>query len=730
MRIVGIMALIILAQLARAQFTFRVDQSIPVIKGDGELSLAWAGGLNAAQINTMDLNHDGKEDLVIFDRTTNRVLTLIQHEARYQYTPAYEVLFPAEVSSWLLLRDYDADGRKDLFTADNLGMRVYRNTTPPGALPQWEHVLFYTGFPGPKSEALLTKGLSFKINLQLNHDDLPAFVDADGDGDLDIFNPSYASSGAIEFHKNMSMERYGKPDSLDFERVTSHWAAVTDCGCGTFSFQGESCDQGGRLGHAGGKSLLVMDVDGDGDYDVLFSESNCNQLYLLRNNGSNAEPLVTTAIPYPPNSPASMVNYPTAYYEDVDFDGKKDLLVSPNLFTRESLQNNFRESLWLYKNTGSTNAPAFAAPNRDFLQENMIDVGDNAVPAFFDVDADGDLDLFIGNYGNNFRASIFYYENIGSASAPAFKFITDDFLGLSFLNFVNVRPYFADLNGDTRQDLAFTATPRFGGPTQLFYFPNNNSVGGNFSQELTGTGFYLLPFETLSITDVDLDGKPDLLVGKQNASIAYWRNTGTSKASAWSLEDESFLGLGFDAIGQYPVCAFGDLDADGKTDLIIGDQRGVLTVISNYREPDGGGVGTSDLLYNPLLEANTTHHLGGRIWPAVANIFRTDKPAVVVGNVQGGLYVLKHDGSTPLPASPRIDVYPNPVLVKVSATLHVKVDRPSFFQIITPLGQDIGQSRFLQAFQDYPIELPNLKGIYLLRFYIQGKSYTRKILVD
>ena len=64
---------------------------------------------------------------------------------------------------------------------------MYLNETGEGENPSWKQFLFYSGFEGPKSQVLLTKGFSGKINLQLQFDDLPSIGDADGDGDLRHF---------------------------------------------------------------------------------------------------------------------------------------------------------------------------------------------------------------------------------------------------------------------------------------------------------------------------------------------------------------------------------------------------------------------------------------------------------------------------------------------------------------------------------------------------------------
>src|SRR5688572_5876530 len=100
-----------------AQFTYVLDQTIAVKNEDGTLlATPWAGGLNAAHYNTLDLNADGKEDLVLFDRMGDKILTFVNDQNKYRYAPEYEDFFPDEVTNWLLLRDYNCDGKKDIFT--------------------------------------------------------------------------------------------------------------------------------------------------------------------------------------------------------------------------------------------------------------------------------------------------------------------------------------------------------------------------------------------------------------------------------------------------------------------------------------------------------------------------------------------------------------------------------------------------------------------------------------
>lgn len=720
------------AHLALAQFTYVLNQQVPVIVDQDTLTMPWAGGLNAAQFNTLDLNFDGDEDLALFDRMGNRVITFLNVDGKYVHAPEYEPFFPEATSGFMMLRDFDCDGRKDLFTKDVQGIKVFRNISEPNQPPAWEQLTFYTGFTGPRSPVLLTKGFSGKINLQLQSDDLPAIVDMDGDGDLDIMNVKFAGSSTIEYHQNFSMERYGTCDSLDFERITQYWGAVEECDCGVFAF-GEPCTTGGRQKHAGGKSLLVLDVDHDGDMDVLFSEAECTRVFQLINEGTNENPVITSAVDFPSTTPINILAFPSVYYEDVDFDGKKDLLASPNIFGREPLiPYDLRRSAWFYKNTGTNALPQFSFQQRDFLQGNMIDVGDNSVPAFFDADADGDLDMFIGTFANGNRASIFYYENTGTRTEPVFKFFTDDVIGLSFNNFTNIKPQFADVNGDAKTDLVFTASNQFGTNTNLYYVANTSSAGLNFSGQQVQSLNFPIPWnaENVLLTDINDDLLPDLLVGKLNGSLEYWQNTGTAASPDFTLTNSTYLGLGSSILRQNLSMAVADLNADGKPDLVLGDQLGRLTIIHDFKNQTDASLGTTQILFNPISETYIDQNLGGRVWPAIANIFNTNRPAIVVGNSMGGLHILQPDESQALPESPQISIYPNPVNRENSTVINISVDRPAFVYLVGITGQQLGSPILLQGQQLYQFRADGLPaGIYILHFYINGRSFARRIVI-
>jgi hypothetical protein len=714
-----------------AQFTYIIDQTIPVKDQSGEqLLMPWAGGLNAAQHNVMDLNEDGKDDLVIYDRTADRIITFLNEDNQYNYAPEYQNYFPSDITNWLLLRDFNCDGKKDIFTGHSLGIKVYINVTGPGEDLSWKHYVFRTGFGSGTSPVLLTKGFTAKINLQLQFDDLPAFIDADEDGDLDIFNVRFVGNGTVEYHQNFSMERYGTCDSLDFERITQQWGGFTECTCGVFAFNNEDCPPGGRTKHAGGKSLLMIDVDGDADLDVLFSEASCRSLALLENKGTTLAPVISTARSFPPGVPANFSIYPAAFYEDLDFDGKKDLVAIPNIFSRGDFDTNLSHSNWFYKNNGSTASPNFSFTKTNFLQDQMIDVGDNAVPAFADYDADGDYDMFIShNLSDEGPARIALYENTGTSTAPEFTLANSDMWEISQYFLYNLRIQLVDLNADAAIDLAFTATQFQSGMTRRFCKFNKSDRGLDFSgQTLIEMGDIELSYgENVFYTDVNKDGAVDILMGKATGSLQYWRNV-TDTGLTFTLEDDSYLGLGQTVLRQNIACFTSDLDGNGKTDLLLADQSGILKVVSDFREATDASGAVELAIFNPLSNEYESKNLGGRIWPAASNLFESTKPTLIIGTTLGGVSILRHDGGESLPETPTIEVYPNPL--SKDAALTIKIDRPGTLQIFSMLGQEITLPLYLPANEDNLYRMPYTSaGVYILKFLIDNRSFTRRIVI-
>jgi hypothetical protein len=723
-------------QPALAQsYSFAYDASIPLLVNGDTLNNSWAGGLNAGQYSTMHLNNDAIEDLIVFDRTTNKLTAYIaapyQNTYRYQHTPVYEQQFPEGLQFWMLLADYNNDGKKDIFTHTNLGIKVYKNISAANQL-QWELI----------ADPLETQGFSGIINLYVSSTDIPAIVDVDSDGDLDILTFDDVG-GSVEYHLNRSKDNTGTTEMLDFQKVNACWGKFRQgSGCQEFYFGVDCGPSTGRTGNVervmhSGSSLLLLDLDGDGDKDLLNGHTGCDGLAHLINQGNTTTALFTAFDKqFPASTPVDFPTFPAVYYEDLDFDGIKDLIAAPNVFDNELDKIDFTQSGWFYKNTGTSEIPQFVLQQRNFLQASMLDVGENASPAFADYDGDGDLDLFIGSRGkrdagkNIFYGAIYLYKNTGTSQNPVFELLTDDYLNLSSLQVTDIKPSFHDVNGDRVVDLIFSSTA--GRDATLQYMLNQAPRNEVFTFSINTLQRWLLSFSPTDaplLYDVDGDKDLDALVGKFNGSLEYYKNTGSNASPAYTLENASLGGLPSDPFARYLTLTVADLDNDGKPELITGDRKGVLKVYADFinklTEPF---TPITDFIWNNLQKELSSPQLNGILFPTAADLNGDNLPELIIGTQAGGIIWLtntsKGGNPTPDPDETGI-VFPNPT----SRYIYLNLPAESDVALYSVVGQIVLTQKSVPANWEVSIDLHHLPaGVYLLKI-VAGEVQTVKRIV-
>jgi hypothetical protein len=105
-------------------FRFYQSNMVKVVDNTGkDVKNAFGGGIKFPVFTSMDLNFDGKSDLVVLDRVDDRILTFLNEGTKdtikYIYRPEYEDIFPDSLNRYILLKDYNNDGKPDLFTYCN-----------------------------------------------------------------------------------------------------------------------------------------------------------------------------------------------------------------------------------------------------------------------------------------------------------------------------------------------------------------------------------------------------------------------------------------------------------------------------------------------------------------------------------------------------------------------------------------------------------------------------------
>ncbi|MFY0654279.1 MAG: T9SS type A sorting domain-containing protein [Cyclobacteriaceae bacterium] len=717
-RLVGCLVVILSLYIipVSGQHTFNYSSDIKVIENDETLSLAFSGGLNSGQYNTIDLNLDGKDDLVVFDRSSNQLKAFLSNGEAYSYAPEFEYLFPENIQNWMLLVDYNCDGKKDLFTYTNLGIRVFKNTSVQSLT--WEL----------QADPIYTQGTSTLINLLVNSSDVPSIADLDGDGDLDILTYNFAIGAFIEFHRNISIENNGNCEVLDFIRESREYGDFEECTCNEFVFAGENCSDGGRVLHAGGKSILALDQDNDGDKELIIAQEECTDLALLENKGSASIPMFDSFSKFFPerNSPLSFNSFPAPYYEDVNFDGLKDIIVAPNLRSNSEGNVDNANSSLLYVNTGSNENPAFRFEKEDFLQDEMIDVGEFSYPAFVDVDGDSDEDLIIGNRGvnisGNYSAALVLYMK----TPEGFVFSDDDFMSLSSLNFNYINPSFVDVNEDGKMDLFFMAVDQRGEAGLQYILNSSNDNSLNFqARGIQNLDFAISAFDDAEYVDMSQDGVLDLLVGKTNGKLEYYINSGSNESPSFNLESDTFLNLDFSSARGNLNIDVTDLGRDGKLDLVSTDRSGVMRLY-NISSPIIGA--SSELLQLEGASENIETRLGRITHPTFGEV--NGKTVVAIGNIEGGITLLESTVENGVGEDDiSFDLFPNPSndnrLVKIYTN-----DAGAQLEVFGVTGNRLFGPVELQPNEVLPLDLSTYqKGLYFARIRKGKKVKVKKFVL-
>lgn len=746
------LSLVISFKLTLGQFGFNRSDVVNVLNGGEVKKMPWAGGMDYCQYANIDLDFDGVEDLFVFDRTCNKVLTFLQKGATgvsdFEYAPEYESLFPTDLRDWALLVDYNCDGLKDIFTYRLGGAKVYLNKGN-----ETEGHLFEVTVP-----ILRTFIYGAEAYMSFLPIDVPSIVDVDGDGDIDVLTFGLPGT-TVEYHKNMSMELYGTCDSLKYEtrnvcwglfkedgatNVVSLWDTLTEP-CRSEDLTEESPltrphEHFDRQDRHAGSSLLALDMDNSGVMDLIIGDISYNNLTLLMNSGEvvnansgmesqdNSFPSTSTAVDIPV--------FPAAFHVDLNNDGKRDLMVSPA--SRVGSEN--VESNWSYLNTGEDLAPNFTFDKPNFLQGEMIDVGSSSLPVFFDHNGDGLNDLLVsalGQYnpaGASPISKISLYVNTGTSEAPVFTFVTDDYQGLSTKGIgssLAFYPTFADLDGDGDEDMIL------GEYTGYCYFLENTGGAGNpaiFNTFLPlanseGTAIFDGTFTYPNLVDLDRDGDHDLVIGKRNGKLSYYKNTGVGTYNFEFVTSEfGGVDVSGESIEGHAITQF--VEVDGEYQLIVGTKSGYLYY---YDDIEANLTGTFHLVDVSLDNIN----IGTYSAPAVANLNGNNRFEMVLGNRRGGVdffesAAVSNIGLSNLEALKTINVFPNPATNKVNLDLG-SLNSKQLEAVLVTVTDLTGKT--LLSFQpqanQFQIDVSQFaKGAYIINLNASAYQVKEKLIIE
>ena len=324
----------------------------------------------------------------------------------------------------------------------------------------------------------------------------------------------------------------------------------------------------------GANTMALEDFDGDGDLDLFWGDFFEPGLLLIENRGScrnismRGEPT-----PFPRRDPIRTSGYNAPAFGDLDGDGDRDMLVGV-LGGAFNPNNTSVDNLLMLEGRGGQR---YDLRTRHFLTQ--IDVGSESIPAWVDIDADGDLDLFLANKiepGDTQAGRLFFFENAGDAANP------DLYLRGEVADFASAyhyAPAFGDVDGDGDYDIVMGTWG-----DELMLVLNEGSARAPVWSEPQPALVTLTRGRNAQPTlgDVDGDGDLDLFIGESSGEINFYRNIGSPDSPQFELVADKFQAID---VGRRSAPHLGDLDGDGDLDLLIGSETEGIHLYRNTGSP-------------------------------------------------------------------------------------------------------------------------------------------------
>jgi VCBS repeat protein len=550
-------------------------------------ALPFLGGFDVPRPQFVDIDADGDHDLFVqefpnaigyFENTGSaKAPKYVWRTDRYQNL---------EIGEWYRFVDLDADGDQDLL----------------GELP-FSHVRFYRNV-GSRTEARFEYAGPLKDtddqDIFLDRQNIPAFVDLDCDKRLDLF------VGRVEG----TVARYEaeRPGAERFAFIQEQFEGI--------EIIGRIGDTSPSMRH-GANALAFADFDGDQDQDLFWGDFFEPGILLIENIGRTCSTpsfqVDPAPLPFAGSTRTSGYNAPAAL--DLDFDGDLDFLmgVLGGAFNPVATS---ADNFYYWERTAKDR---LELRTKRFL--DGIDLGSDTVPAFADVDGDGDLDLVVGSKtdpASNDAGRLTVFINTGSKAAPAFRQAETSKIADAY----HYAPAFGDLDGDGDADMLLGTWNH-----DILFFRNSGLAGP--SRWIADESATIRPprasHSTPALGDIDGDRDLDLFVGQANGSILFYRNTGAPKAPRFELVPDALDTL---RAGRRSVPTLADIDGDGRLELIVGRETGGASV---YRHGGTGGAPR----FTELKEIPLPLPSGAA--PALADLTGDGVLDLVSGTVSGGI---------------------------------------------------------------------------------------------
>lgn len=301
--------------------------------------------------------------------------------------------------------------------------------------------------------------------------------------------------------------------------------------------------------------VALLDLDLDGDLDAVTTHRNSNNLNVIRNSSTITTDLYLSPSITPANPILAGDKTNFAISEDLNNDGKSDLIISglsPASAFHILIYANQAPGDGSTINLGNSTAVSFRLPtiNGGVTQRNA-----NQIQAS-DIDGDGLKDLVIGS---GVDATLLIYRNTSSGGTISFD--TNNPTLISVVTTASILDV-AELNGDDIPDI-LVGSDQDG---KIAVLKNKSIPGTIMFNDLIEIGNASARTK-IKIADFNNDGLGDIAQTNENGNVIILTNTTPNQSSEISFTQTKSINI----TQAYGIDA-GDINGDGLVDLAVGTQ--------------------------------------------------------------------------------------------------------------------------------------------------------------
>ncbi|MBC7932935.1 MAG: CRTAC1 family protein [Rubrivivax sp.] len=445
---------------------------------------------------------------------------------------------------------------------------------PPGSAPQSQSPVTFT-------DITAQSGIAFRHAASpTSRKYLPetmgggvALFDFDKDGRLDLF---FTNGARLED----PMPKNARPDKRDARFWNRLFHQKAD---GSFE---DVTERAGLRGEGYSMGAAAADFDGDGFVDLYVAGYDAGALYRNRGDGTFEDATQKTKAVAPGWTTS-------AGWLDFDRDGRLDLFVARYMawdFETGALACGASVRAYCHPDNFKGASPVLLQQKADGTFEDVSAKAGVADPegkalgvAFADFDGDGLADIFVAN--DNARQ--FLFRNKGDGTFEDIALLAGVGYDENGKSFSGMGVDAADYDNDGLVDVVVTALSNETYPL----FRNNGDATFAYATSTAGVGLITIPFSGWGVrfADFDNDGLRDIFVAQGHVLDTIEKTTGflTYKQTPLLMRNtgKGFVNVSTSAGLATALAArgaaFGDIDNDGDTDVVLAQTDGPPVMLRN-----------------------------------------------------------------------------------------------------------------------------------------------------